>query len=82
MFPEFDKMHQNMTYSTDEAVWSKAIKDLQQYTFDEILYIPYLEMAGAFGYRTDRFTEQQLKDFVIFVNMYQLDGLGRATAWE
>jgi ABC-type transport system substrate-binding protein len=80
--PKFVELYEKMTYSTDEKVWGQAIKDMQQYVFDEVLYIPYLEMSGAFGYRTDRITEEQFRKGLVFVNMYQLDTLGYLSTWQ
>jgi len=80
--PKFVELYEKMTYSTDEAVWTQAVKDMQQYIFDEVWYIPYLEMSGAFGYRTDRLTEEQFRKGLVFVNMYQLDTIGYASNWK
>jgi ABC-type transport system substrate-binding protein len=82
LFPEFYKMYNRLVYTSDLEDAAKASKEIQQYNFDEVLYIPYHEMTGAFGYRTDRFTLDQIKSYVVFVNMYQLGRLGFASAWQ
>ncbi|MCL2122046.1 MAG: ABC transporter substrate-binding protein [Clostridiales bacterium] len=80
--PEFRSLWNRIVYTSDIEDANLAMKEMQQYCFDEIIYIPYLEMSGAFGYRTDRFTESQLRDYVHFVNMYQLGRLGLESAWN
>ena len=80
--PKFVELWTTMRDSIDEAKVAQAVKEIQQVNFDEILYIPYYEFSGAFGYRTDKFTEQQLKDFIIGVNNYQIGRLGLLSAWQ
>ena len=80
--PEFYALFNRMTYTSDVDDANLAMKELQQYIHDDYTYLPFAEMTGAFGYRTDKFSEEQLRRFVNFVNMYLLGSWGLASAWQ
>ncbi|MCL1806044.1 MAG: ABC transporter substrate-binding protein, partial [Clostridiales bacterium] len=80
--PKFVDLWLTMRDSIDQAVVDNAVRELQQVNFDEIIYIPYYEFSGSFGYRTDKFTEAQLKKYLIGVNNYQIGRLGLLSAWQ
>ena len=80
--PTFNKLFDDMVYTTDDAVWQNAEKEMQQFIFDEYFFYPICEYATAFGYRTDRLTEAQCKAFTAGMNQYQLDRLGFLASWQ
>ena len=80
--PKFIELWTIMRNSVDQAKVDQAVRELQQVNFDEIIYIPYYEFTGSFGYRTDKFTEAQLKKFITGVNIYQIGRLGLLSAWQ
>jgi peptide/nickel transport system substrate-binding protein len=80
--PKFRELWNAMVYNTDPAVYGPALKELQQYNFDEIIYIPFCEYACSIGFRTDIFNEAQLRKYIYGRNMYQLGRLGLLSAWE
>ncbi|MCL1806056.1 MAG: ABC transporter substrate-binding protein, partial [Clostridiales bacterium] len=80
--PKFVELWTIMRNSVDEAKVDQAVRELQQVNFDEIIYIPYYEFSGSFGYRTDKFTEAQLKKFITGINIYQIGRLGLLSAWQ
>ncbi|MCL2122184.1 MAG: ABC transporter substrate-binding protein, partial [Clostridiales bacterium] len=80
--PKFRELWFTMVYNTDPAIYEPAIREIQQYNFDEIIYIPFAEYNVSIAYRTDVFTEAQLRNFVYGRNMYQLRRLGMLSSWE
>ncbi|MDR0469500.1 MAG: ABC transporter substrate-binding protein [Peptococcaceae bacterium] len=80
--PKFRDLWFTMVNNTDPNVYGPAIRELQQYTFDEIIYIPYYEFSAGMAYRTNIFTEEQLRDYIIGVNNYQIGRLGLRSAWK
>ena len=81
-FPELLDKFQVLLRSTDPAKVSEAGKWIQQFMFDEFLYIPIFETVSAVGWRTDKFTEAQIMNFRVYSDNYQLSRLGLASAWK
>ena len=81
-FPEFLEHFEILLRSTDDAAKSAAGKWIQQYMYDEIIYIPVTEFAFSVGWREDVFTKQQVLDFQLSRGNYQLSRLGLASAWK
>ena len=80
--PKFRELWNTMVFNTDPAIYEPAIKELQQYNFDDIRYIPYYEFTGGIGFRTDTFTLEQLQTCIYGVNMYQIGRLGLLSSWK
>jgi len=80
--PKFRELWTDMVYNTDPAIYGPVLKELQQYNFDEIIYIPFCEYATGLGYRNDIYTEAQLQKYIYGRNMFQLGRLGLLSAWE
>ena len=81
-FPELIEHFNVLLRSTDPAAVSAAGKWLQQYLFDIYQYIPVFELTTAIGWRTDRFTEKQVMDFLVYPDNYQVSTWGLASAWK
>jgi ABC-type transport system substrate-binding protein len=79
--PKFRELWTKMVYNTDPDIYGPAIRELQQHIFDQFIYIPFCEYAISIGYRTEIFTEEQLRKFVYGRNMYQLGRLGLLSSW-
>ena len=79
---EFLELYDIMTHTTDPAEYSRVNKAIQQMTFDKVLMIPYAELTYTLGYRTDKFTEEGLKNCVVSATLIQLSRLGLASMWE
>ena len=80
--PGFRELWNEMVFNTDPLKFEPAIRNLQQYNFDNIIYIPFCEYAMSIAYRTDLFTQEQLEKFVYGRGMYQLGRLGLYSAWD
>ncbi|MCL2122150.1 MAG: ABC transporter substrate-binding protein [Clostridiales bacterium] len=80
--PYFRELWFGMAYNTDPAIYGPIIEEIQQYCFDEIIYVPFAEHTISIGYRTEVFSEEQLRKYCYGINMYQLGRLGSLSAWE
>ena len=80
--PGFRELWAGMVYETDPEVYGPKIKELQQYNFDEIIYIPITEYAVPCGYNTDVLSIDQILNYTYGRNYYQVGRLGFLSAWE
>ena len=80
--PDFQTLMDSLASTTDQNQILENAKELQQLIFDKVLVIPISEMQNPMGYRTDTFNEEQIKDYVLAVNNYQIGRLGMASAWQ
>ena len=81
-FPEFLEIFNRMAYSLDADVRSQASKEVQQYMYDNIVYIPTSETASIFGWRTDSLNANQISRYVYSGNNVQIGRLGLEAAWK
>ena len=80
--PEFQRLMNSLAYTTDQNQVITNAKLLQQHIYDNTLLIPISEMQTSMGFRTDAFSEQQIMDYIIAVDFYQIGRLGMASAWN
>ena len=81
-FPEFLEKFEILMRSTDPAEITAAGKWVQQYMFDEILYIPVWEVTSCVGWTEGVLTQDQVLNYRTTQNGYQLSRLGMASAWN
>ena len=81
-FPEFMEQWEIINSSPDAAARSQANKTIQQLMFDEIWYIPFGEWGSCFGWRTDKFTEEQITSCRGANNMFFIGRLGLESYWK
>jgi peptide/nickel transport system substrate-binding protein len=79
---KFQTLMNSLAFTVDKDQVIKNAKELQQYIYDETLLIPIGEMQIPMGYRTDTFTEQQIEDYIVSVDYYEIGRLGMASAWK
>jgi ABC-type transport system substrate-binding protein len=72
-----------LVHTRDDAGRHEAAVELQEYLHDEYLIVPVCEMASSMGFRSDKFTPQQMDDYIVSaVSIYQLSRLGLLAAWQ
>ena len=81
-FPDFLEIYARMANSVDPKVRSDAGKEIQQYMYDNIIYIPVSEWTYSVGWRTDKFTEEQITAFNRSTNNFQISKFGLASSWS
>lgn len=79
---DYQKLLSNIAFSSDKDLVAKSSKELQQLIFDKTLMIPISELQTPMGYRTDTFSTEQIQDYIIAANNYQIGRLGLASAWK
>ena len=76
------EMTDNAIYCPDKDLQKELLVEVQQYIFDEVMLIPFAASVSTPGYRTDVFTENQIKTNVFHDQYVWLSNLGRASAWN
>ena len=79
---EFQKVFANIANSINADLQERSSRELQQIIFDKTLMIPVAETQNAFGFRTDTFSEEQLKFYIAGPSNFELGRLGMASAWN
>ena len=80
-FPDFLEIYERMANSVDPDVVNAASKEIQQYMYDNIIYIPCAEWTYSVGWRTDKVTEEQILAYNRSTNNFQISKFGLASAW-
>jgi peptide/nickel transport system substrate-binding protein len=80
--PDFQRLMDSLATTSDKDQLIKNSQELQKLIFDKSLLIPISEWQTTMGYRTDTLNEEQVKDYVLAAEVYQIGRLGMASAWK
>ena len=78
----YDNLYLDVAACTDLQTRIAKSQELQQYTYDEFLAIPYSEMTFQVGYRTDVFGKAQMERAVMNSEYWNLANMSYASAWN
>jgi peptide/nickel transport system substrate-binding protein len=78
----FLALFSELVHNTNETERDAAYKAIQQYIFDEALIIPFADSVSVIGFRTDEITKEQIDNYTLSINFYQLHKLGLLSAWQ
>ena len=79
---EYDNLYLEVAYAVDTETRVAKSQELQQMTYDKYLAIPFSEATFQVGYRTDVFSEAQMKLGVMNNEYYNLADMSYASAWN
>lgn len=80
--PKFLELYKTIKTSTDPKAASQATKELQQYAHDGFWCVPISEETIAIGYRTDKFTKEQIDAIVLAANYLHVSQLALQDMWK
>lgn len=79
---DYINLYNEVAYASDLETRIEKSKELQKMTYDEYLAIPFAEATFQVGYRTDVFSEEQMKLGVMNNEYYNLADMSYASAWN
>jgi peptide/nickel transport system substrate-binding protein len=78
----FQELFLDLIHNTNEDEKAAAIREIQQYAFDEALLLPFADSVSVIGFRSDMISKEQINNYSLSINFYQLHKLGLASAWN